>query len=119
MRMSRSLTCIQMRSGFFGLFENEGFMELPCAVRGLGAERPLLVNEPARVAQTTVAETRVMPGHRPRGRSAGVAIRRRPPVGILSELHVVFLLYQRQHFLLHELRVKPGHRVVLQSRWLP
>src|SRR5450759_2937800 len=48
---------------------NEGFMELPCAVRGLGVVRPLLVHERARVAQNTVVEISVIPGHRQRGRS--------------------------------------------------
>ena len=49
---------------------NEGFMELPCAVRGLGVVRPLLVHEGARVAQNTVVEIRVIPSHRHRGGSA-------------------------------------------------
>src|SRR5271157_1923581 len=49
---------------------NEGFMELPCAVRGLGVVRPLLVHEGTRLAQNMVVEIVVVPGHCHRGGSA-------------------------------------------------
>jgi len=91
------------------------FMKFPCAVRGLGVIRPLLIDIGTRIGENAVVELRVMPGHDQSAGATGTAAHRRPALGIPGEFHVAFCLHERQHFSLDELRIPARHGVVFQA----